>query len=210
MSVLSVLFATPRRAGAALVVAVFAWALSGPAQSQSQSQSQSTAQEVAPPAAAAAERIAATYRLASGDRIQINVFGHPDLSGEFEVDGAGNVTFPLLGPVRAGGQTVEALRGQIETDLNRDYLVDPSVTVEVLNYRPFFILGQVNAPGSYAYQAGMTVRQAVALAGGYTRRARTSSMQVIRQTDDGPQELEVDENALVYPGDTIEVERRFF
>lgn len=162
------------------------------------------------PSAAAAERIAETYRLGSGDRLQILVFGHPDVSGEFEVDGAGNVTFPLLGPVAAGGRTVEEVRGQIEADLNRDYLVDPSVTVEVLNYRPFFILGQVNAPGSYAYQAGMTVRQAVALAGGYTRRARTSSMQVVRQTEQGAVELEVEENALVFPGDTIEVERRFF
>jgi polysaccharide export outer membrane protein len=162
------------------------------------------------PSAEAADRIAETYRLGAGDRLQVVVFGHPDVSGQFDVDGAGNITFPLLGQVEAAGRTVEDLRAEIETNLNRDYLVNPSVTVEVLNYRPFFILGQVNEPGSYAYQAGMTVRQAVALAGGYTRRASTSGIQVVRQTADGPLEMEVEEDALVFPGDTIEVERRFF
>ncbi len=160
--------------------------------------------------AAALDRIAETYQLASGDRLQVNVFGHPDLSGEFEIDGSGNITFPLLGTVPAAGRTIEELRTQVETALNRDYLVDPSVNVEVLNYRPFFILGQVNEPGSYPYQPGMTVRQAVALAGGYTRRASTSSMQLIRQNSEGTTEMEVGENALIFPGDTIEIERRFF
>lgn len=156
------------------------------------------------------ESINQTYRLAAGDRLRINVFGHPDVSGEFDVDGTGKITFPLLGPVEAGGKTIEELRQRVQEDLNRDYLVDPRVTVEVLNFRPIYILGQVNTPGQYPYSVGLNVRQAVALAGGYTRRARTSSMKLIRTADGQSTEMEAEESTLVLPGDTIEIERRFF
>lgn len=150
------------------------------------------------------------YRLSAGDKLQINVFGEPDLSGEFDVNQGGSITYPLLGQVVAAGRTVEDLRGSLATELNRSYLVNPKVSVEVLNYRPFFILGEVNNPGSYPYQSDMTVRQAVALAGGYTRRAVTSEMTLIRPTEDGEVKLDVGQQARVLPGDTIEVERRFF
>jgi len=164
-------------------------------------------------AAASGSRAAeqtAVYRLAPGDELKINVFDNPDISGEYQVDAAGNITFPLLGLVRAGGLTVEELTRDLVERLDRDYLVNPKVSVEVLNFRPIFVIGQVTAPGSYPYSAGMTVRQAVALAGGYTRRASTSSMVIIRQDGSGgTAELEATEDTSVLPGDTIEIERRF-
>jgi protein involved in polysaccharide export with SLBB domain len=152
----------------------------------------------------------AQYRLNSGDRLNIVVFGQEDVSGEFQIDGAGNITMPLLGQVAAAGRTVTQLQNEITAALDRDYIVNPRVSIEVLNYRPFYILGQVNAPGSYPYSAGMDVRQAIAMAGGFTRRARTSTVKVIRQTAEGTVEIDAKPGAPVLPGDTIEVDRRLF
>ncbi|RDD63177.1 polysaccharide biosynthesis/export family protein [Ferruginivarius sediminum] len=154
--------------------------------------------------------VAKVYRLAPGDKLRVNVFGHPDVSGEFEVDGDGTITFPLLGQVVSSGRSVNELKEYIATELNENYLVDPRVSVEVLNYRPFYILGQVEQPGSYPFQSGMTVRQAVALAGGFTRRAVKSEVTLIRPTSDGTVEAIADIDAQILPGDTIEVDRRFF
>ncbi|MBO6781951.1 MAG: polysaccharide export protein [Alphaproteobacteria bacterium] len=152
----------------------------------------------------------AQYRLGSGDRLAIGVFGHPDLSGEFEVDGSGEIAFPLLGQVQARGHTLEELTAIITDDLNRDFIVDPRVSVEVLNFRPFYILGQVNAPGSYPYVSGLNVRQAVAIAGGFTRRADQSEVVIVREIDDSDIKYAATPNAPVLPGDTVEVRRRLF
>jgi protein involved in polysaccharide export with SLBB domain len=152
----------------------------------------------------------AQYRLNAGDRLNLVVFGQEDVSGEFQIDGAGNITMPLLGQVAAAGRTVTQLQNEITAALDRDYIVNPRVSIEVLNYRPFYILGQVNAPGSYPYSAGMDVRQAIAMAGGFTRRARTSTVKVIRQTAEGTVEIDPKPGAPVLPGDTIEVDRRLF
>lgn len=150
------------------------------------------------------------YRLGSGDRLAISVFGHPDLSGEFEVDASGEIAYPLLGQVSARGHTLEELRGVIGDDLNRDFIVDPRVAVEVLNFRPFYILGQVNAPGSYPYVSGLNVRQAVAIAGGFTRRADQAEVVIVREVDNGDIKYAATPNAPVLPGDTVEVRRRLF
>lgn len=150
------------------------------------------------------------YRLSEGDKVAIKVFGQDDLSGEFEIDANGMISYPLLGPVHAVGHTVEELRGVIAQDLNHDFVVNPRVSVEVLNFRPFFILGQVNDPGSYPFLGGLTIRQAVAIAGGFTRRARESEVIVVRDTGDGPRRFRATLNARVLPDDTIEVERRLF
>ena len=114
------------------------------------------------------------YRLGPGDRLKITVFGQPQESGEFEVDGAGNIAYPLLGSVPAGGKTLPELRKFIRDELNAKFIVDPHVSIEVLNYRPFYIYGEVNRAGSYPYVAGLTVRRAIAIAGGFTRRAQHS------------------------------------
>lgn len=152
----------------------------------------------------------AEYRLGSGDKLKIVVFGHQDVSGEFVVDGSGNIAMPLIGQFKAGGLTVTELQTSLTTTLNAKYIVDPKISVEVLNYRPFFILGEVNKPGSYPYIAGIDVLQAVALAGGFTRRARTSSVKIVRDVKDGRTTFSGLPEDTVLPGDTIEVERRLF
>lgn len=152
----------------------------------------------------------AQYRLNVGDKLNIVVFGHEDVSGEFKIDGGGNITMPLLGQVAAANRIVTQLQTEITAALDRDYIVNPRVSIEVLNYRPFYILGQVNAPGSYPYVTGMDVRQAVAIAGGFTRRARTSTVTVNRESAQGAVEIEATPDVPILPGDTIEVERRLF
>jgi len=150
------------------------------------------------------------YRLGPGDKLNIRVFGHADLSGPYEIDSTGYVAMPLVGRLLAANMTVESFQAVVAERLNRDLVVNPNVVIEVLSYRPFFILGEVQKPGSYPYMAGLSVRQAVALAGGYTRRARTSSMALVRQGPDGPLNLDVEPDTPVQPGDTIEIERRLF
>ena len=154
--------------------------------------------------------IDAQYRLNVGDKLNIVVFGHEDVSGEFQINGGGHITMPLLGQVAAANRTVTQLQTEITAALDKDYIVNPRVSIEVLNYRPFYILGQVNAPGSYSYVTGMDVRQAIAIAGGFTRRARTSTVTVIRETAQGTVEIEAKPDIPILPGDTIEVERRLF
>ena len=158
----------------------------------------------------ASRAVDGTYRLSSGDRLNIVVFGHEDVSGEFQIDGAGNVTLPLLGQLPAAGRTLERLQVELTTALDRDFIVNPRVSIDVLNFRPFFILGQVTSPGRYPYAAGMDVRQAVAVAGGFTRRARTSTMIIIREGPEGRTHIEATPDMPVLPGDTIEIERRVF
>jgi len=150
------------------------------------------------------------YRLGPGDKLGVKVFGHDDLSGEFVIDGTGQIAMPLIGRVSAMGQTLQEIQDELTAILNRDFIVDPKVAVEVLNYRPFFILGQVEKPGSYPYVNGLDVRQAVALAGGFTRRAKTSTVTVVRRTPDGNLTLRAWPDSPILPGDTIEVDRRFF
>ncbi len=150
------------------------------------------------------------YKLGSGDRVRVTVFGHEDLSGEFEVDGSGNVSLPLIRNVTAHGLTVSELEQTIIDRLKPDYLKDPSVSVDVLNYRPFYIYGEVNQPGSYAYVNGMTVVKAIAMAGGFTYRAKKSRVGIIRANDASKTPQEAGRDTLVLPGDVIEVPERFF
>jgi polysaccharide export outer membrane protein len=190
------------RAAAILVLGI-GLVLSGAARAPAAADEQS--------AAVAAGATADTqYKISQGDKLNIVVFGQEDVSGEFQVDGTGNITMPLLGQVAAARRSVTQLQSEITAALDKDYIVNPRVSIEVLNYRPFYILGQVNAPGSYPYVSGMDVRQAIAIAGGFTRRARTSSVTVIRETATGSVEMEAKPDAPVLPGDTIEVDRRLF
>ena len=121
----------------------------------------------------------AIYRLDAGDRVRVTVFGHEDLSGNFEVDGAGRLSLPLIQHVRAAGSTLAELEEAITNKLKPDFLKNPRVSVEVLNYRPFYILGEVKNPGSYPYVNGMAVINAVALAPtgrGGGRRGRSNRL----------------------------------
>ena len=160
-----------------------------------------------PPAGAQATQ---EYRIGPGDKLNITVFGQSDLSGPVVVDGSGRIAFPLLGQIDADGKTLSELQAEITVALNRDFLVDPKVSIEIANYRPFFILGRVNKPGSYPYIEGMSVRMAVALVGGFTRRAREDPVTLIRGDDPAKKSREVGLDEIVLPGDTIQVERRLF
>ncbi|MEZ5935982.1 MAG: polysaccharide biosynthesis/export family protein [Alphaproteobacteria bacterium] len=163
-----------------------------------------------PPVGGAPTDGVAGYQLGPGDQVRVTVFRHEDLSGEFQLDGEGFFALPLVGEIQGGGKTVRNLETNIE-DAFRDggYLVNPQVSLEVLNYRPFYILGEVNQPGSYPYVNGMTVINAVALAGGYTYRASQGSITVQRGGSDG-KKVAVGPTSQVLPGDIINVPERFF
>lgn len=151
---------------------------------------------------------ASEYRLGSGDRVRVTVFGEDDLSGEFELDDAATFSMPLIGTVSATGATPRVLEERIAAELRNGFLKDPRVSVEVLNYRPFYILGEVNQPGSYPYRAGMTILNAAAMAGGFTYRADESDIEVSRGGSAAPRVLEP--TTIVQPGDVIRVGERLF
>lgn len=151
------------------------------------------------------------YHLGSGDRVHIVVFGQKDLTGDYLVDGTGRIAFPLIGEVQAGGLTAQQLAQEITNDLNPQYLRDPKVSAEVLSYRPFYILGEVTKPGSYPYVSGMTVINAVALAGGFTPRAKEHDFALTRTEKNGKRvKIEANQNTPVSPGDVITVPERWF
>jgi polysaccharide export outer membrane protein len=165
-----------------------------------------------PPAAdAGAADGLASYRLGPGDRVRITVFGQQDLTGEYAVDGQGNLAFPLINEVKAGGMTGNQLAQAIENKLSPDYLQNPNVSVEVIGYRPFYIVGEVQKPGSYPYVNGMAVINAVALAGGFTYRAREDDFYIRRAGGSSKmQRVDADPATPVYPGDVITVRERYF
>ena len=150
------------------------------------------------------------YRLGPGDRLQVTVFGQNDLSGEFEVNGAGQISMPLIQWVLVAGLTVQETELVIAGKLSPDYLKNPRVSVSVLNYRPFYIIGEVNRPGSYPYVSGMTVLNSIALAGGFTYRAKKSKVKIIRADDPEKRKQKAAADTEVLPGDIIEVPERFF
>ena len=162
------------------------------------------------PANQPAADAAATYQLAAGDRVLINVFGHEDLSGEFEINGAGFVSMPLISDVYAAGLTVNELETAIVNALKPDYLINPNVSAEIVNFRPIYIIGEILNPGSYPYKNGMTVINAVAVAGGFSYRANRKKLTIRRDDGEETVEIKVDLNAVVLPGDVIEVPERYF
>ena len=150
------------------------------------------------------------YTLGTGDRIRVTVFGEPDLSGEFEVSSNGSVALPLIADVMARDLTLRQFEKAVAAKLSDGYLVSPRVSVDVLNYRPFFILGEVSKPGSYPYVNGMSVLNAVALAGGYTYRADGDGVTIMHAADPEKKEQRAREDAVVMPGDIVRVPERLF
>lgn len=153
---------------------------------------------------------AGDYALGSGDKLRITTFGEQDLSGEFEVGSTGKISMPLIGDIEVTGRTVSQVSKSIELKLSSGYLRDPKVNIDVLNYRPFFILGEVIKPGSYPYVNGMTVVNAVALAGGYTYRADKDGITIEHAGETGKKEQKIGETGTVVPGDIVRVPERFF
>lgn len=149
-------------------------------------------------------------QLGPGDKIRVTVFGEEDLSGDFEIDSTGSLAMPLVGEVPVRGLTPRELESKLTKVLDGGYLVNPRVNIEVLNFRPFFILGEVNKPGSYPYVNDLSVINAVAMAGGYTTRAKTGQVKIRRANDPKREENWVTEDVKVFPGDVLRVEERFF
>ncbi len=149
------------------------------------------------------------YTLGSGDRIKVTVFGENDLSGEFQVDGSGHISYPLIGELRISGLSLRELEHLLVQELRDGYLRDPSVSLEVLNYRPFYILGEIKRPGQYEYVSGINLHNAVAMAGGYTHRARKNRAEITRTNPETVIE-NADHSTVILPGDIINIRERFF
>ena len=115
---------------------------------------------------AALARADEAYVLGSGDKLRIIIFGNEDMSGDVEIDSSGQISLPLIDKIPASGQTVAQLEAEIFRRLSPDFVKNPRITIDILNYRPFYIFGEVQRPGSYPYMAGMTVVNAIAVAGG--------------------------------------------
>lgn len=150
------------------------------------------------------------YRLGAGDEMRIVVFGQDQLSGEFVVDGSGAVSLPLVGEIPASGQTLREFERTVEDRLRGDYLVDPRVSVQVITFRPYYILGEVNRPGQYPFADALTVLNAIATAGGFTYRADTGRVMIKRAGEDVEHAVRLTPGTRVYPGDTVRIPERFF
>jgi polysaccharide biosynthesis/export protein len=150
------------------------------------------------------------YTLATGDRLRVLVFGQDAISNSYTVDSQGQMSMPLIGSVSALGQTTKALESQIASKLRGGFLRDPKVSVEVEQYRPFFILGEVTTSGQYPFVNGMTVQTAVAIAGGFQPRADRYVAQISRMISGEVINGKVPLDTPVRPGDTITIRERFF
>lgn len=150
-----------------------------------------------------------SYRLSSGDRVKIIVYGEGDLSLETTLDDSGVINYPFMGEVAIEGMTVKTLERKIYNHLKGDYLINPNVHVSIESYRPFFVNGQVKQPGGYPYQPGLTLRRAISLAGGYTERASKKNTFIIHQSQP-EKRIRAKQHTKIKPGDTITVEESFF
>ncbi len=153
----------------------------------------------------------AAYRLGPGDRVRLITFGEQQLTGEFRVSDNGTIAVPLIGSAKAGGLTSRQLADGISAELRRRKLfTDPSVVVEVVEYRPIFVLGEVSKPGQFPYQPNMTVLTAVAVAGGFTYRAVESRAEVLRNTRGQPITGLATGATVLQPGDVVRIFERNF
>lgn len=150
------------------------------------------------------------YRLGSGDKIEINIFGGDNMTGVYTVNGAGFISVPLVGNIYVRSLTINELQEKLVSELKPDYLLNPQVNIQVLNYRPFYIIGEVSNPGSYPYVDGMSYLNAVAIAGGFSYRAKTNYVLVIRRDDPEQKEQKITIDKGVLPGDIIRVDERLF
>ncbi len=150
------------------------------------------------------------YRLDAGDALRVTVFGQDDLSNTYSVDKAGNIAFPLVGSIAARGSTPKQMEGQIARGLKNGFLRNPDVSVEIATYRPFFILGEVGTSGQYVYVPGMTVQNAIAIAGGFSARADQRDVDITRVINGEVITGRVPISDPILPSDTIAVRERLF
>jgi polysaccharide export outer membrane protein len=153
---------------------------------------------------------APAFHLSPGDKLRINTYGEPSLSGEFVISSTGTIGFPLIGTVQAAGRDAQDVQLAITTALADGFVNDPKVSVEVANFRPVYILGEVNKPGEYPFAMGLTVRGAVAKADGFTYRANEKRVFIKRAGDPKEQVYRLTADIPVEPGDTIRIGERYF
>ena len=158
------------------------------------------------------ETTMAPYTLGPGETVRVVVFGQTELTGEFTVSDRGNISVPLLGDIPASNETTDALSRSIAMELqDKKILINPSVSVEVVKYRPVFILGEVVKPGQYPYEPGMTALTLAAIAGGFTYRAQTGYVSVLRKSEGQPAvEGKAPRSEEIQPGDVVTVFQRYF
>ncbi|MBL8551659.1 MAG: polysaccharide export protein [Hyphomonadaceae bacterium] len=150
------------------------------------------------------------YRLGAGDQLRVTVFGEAELTGQYVVNSQGSVSFPLVGEVPAQGKTLTEFGAALTAALQEGYVRQPNVAVEVMNYRPFFILGEVRTPGTYPYSANLTVLNAVATAQGFTYRADTDRVFIKHAGEDRERAYRLTTSTPVQPGDTVRIGERLF
>ncbi|MBI5260432.1 MAG: polysaccharide export protein [Bradyrhizobium sp.] len=155
-------------------------------------------------------RYDAAYRLDAGDKLRVVIYGQDGLTNTYAIDAGGSITMPLIGAVPARGRTTAGLAAEISAKLRNGYIREPSVAVEIETYRPFFILGEVAAPGQYPYVPNMTVESAVAIAGGFSPRAKRDLVTMTHTDASGSMRVVVPLGTPVGPGDTIHVGERWF
>ena len=159
---------------------------------------------------AAAYEFSSGYRVGSGDKLSIRVAGEADLSGEFLVDASGAISLPYVQSVTVAGMSTPQIERLIADRLRKGYIRDPQVAIQVIGLRPFYIMGEVTTAGSYPYQSGLTVQQAIAVAQGFGPRADKSSVTLTRRNAHGTETTQVPLATQVYPGDIINVRERWF
>lgn len=171
----------------------------------------SSAPSIPPPSFATADAgaLERTYRLGIGDKLKVTVFGEENLSGQYEVNALGQVSMPLVGEINAQGLAISAFRENLARRLADGYLKSPRVTIEVLNYRPIYVHGEVKSGGEFPYKNGLKIRDAIALAGGFTYRANERFVTIVREGA-GEAEVPLMSNVVVLPGDNIRVPERYF
>ena len=158
----------------------------------------------------AAEPALAAYKLDAGDKLRVVVYGQEGLTNTYAIDAGGSITLPLIGSVPARGRSPAGLAAEIGAKLRKGYIRDPSVAVEIESYRPFFILGEVAAPGQYPYVPNMSVESAVAIAGGFSPRARRDSVTLTHTDGAASMRAMVPLGTALGPGDTVLVGERWF
>jgi protein involved in polysaccharide export with SLBB domain len=167
----------------------------------------SLAQDAPPLRGAAVED---SYQLGTGDKVRVAVYGEDDLGGEFQVDGNGRISMPLIGQLDARGATAPQLEEAIVEKLADGYLQNPRVSVEITTYRPFYVIGEVNKPGEYPYVNGMSALNAIALAGGYTEHANEGTIYIRRNGRTREEEVPADQMTRIFPGDVVRVHMSLF
>lgn len=154
--------------------------------------------------------VACAYDVSSGDVLHLEVYGEAELAMDVTVDALGFIEYPFVGKVKVVDFTVEAVKAEIVKQLKDGYFVNPQLTVAVKTFKPFFIQGEVKSPGSYAFEVGLTVRKAIALAGGLTERASKKKIYLTRANDKEQKEVKVAMDVKLQSGDVILIKESFF